>query len=58
MKFKIGNKIYDGNKEIIMVILTKLDKKNIQNMLPECTKYCQFPNNILKEDVLKFMGEK
>ena len=29
MKIKIGNKIYDGEKEPVMVILTDQDKKNI-----------------------------
>uniref|UniRef100_A0A6M3IN72 Uncharacterized protein n=1 Tax=viral metagenome TaxID=1070528 RepID=A0A6M3IN72_9ZZZZ len=27
-----------------MVILTPTDKKNIANMLPDCTKYCAYPD--------------
>lgn len=44
MKVKIRNTIYDSQKEPIMVILTPTDKKNIANMLPDCTKYCAYPD--------------
>jgi hypothetical protein len=43
MKVKVGDKIYDGDKKPVMIILTDEDKKNIANMLPECTRYCEFP---------------
>jgi len=45
MKVKVGNKIYDGKKEVVMVILSKQDKINIANMLKTCTKYCEFPED-------------
>ena len=38
MKVKVGNKIYDGENEPVMVILSKGDKKNIANMIPSGTK--------------------
>lgn len=43
MKIKIGNKIYDGEKELIAVYLTDADKKNIKDMHPDCSVYSQFP---------------
>ena len=48
MKVKIGDKIYDSEKEPIVVVLSDSDKMNITNMLPHCTKYCSFPNNCAK----------
>lgn len=44
MKIKVGNRIYSGEDEPIMVVLTDKDKENIANMLPECTKYCEYDN--------------
>ena len=55
MKVKIGEKIYDSEKEPIMVILSESDKENISNMLPEATKYCSFPDEILVESIREFM---
>jgi hypothetical protein len=43
MKVKVGNKIYDGKQEPIMVILSNKDKENIENMHPDATKYCMYP---------------
>lgn len=43
MKVKIGNKIYDGDQEPVMVILSKGEKEQIANMHPEATKYCVYP---------------
>ena len=58
MKVKVGNKIYDGEKEIIMVILTDKDKENIANMHPKATKYCQYPKDIVsKDEASDWMGE-
>ena len=44
MKVKIGNKIYDGAKQPVMVILSKGEKKQIANMHPDATKYCVYPS--------------
>ena len=58
MKVKVGNKIYDGEKEPIMLILTDRDKLNITHMNPKSTKYAQFPNGRLNEDEINdFMGD-
>jgi len=57
MKIKIGNKIYDGEKEPVMVILTKQDKINIQNMLPHCTKYSMYPDTFSIDEIKKWINE-
>lgn len=43
MKVKVGNKIYDGENEPVMVILSKGEKEQIANMDPDATKYCVYP---------------
>ena len=44
MKVKVGDKIYDGEKEPVMVILSKGEKQNIADMHPDATKYCVYPS--------------
>jgi hypothetical protein len=56
MKVKIGNKIYDSNKEPIMVILGEDDRENITNMEPTATKYCSFPDSEDTTVVQKWMS--
>jgi len=55
MKIKIGQKIYDGKKEPIMIILTNRDKENIKNMAPSATKYCVYPDSISPIKIKEFM---
>lgn len=43
MKVKVRNKIYDGSKEPVMVILSKGEREQIRNMPPDNTKYCVYP---------------
>lgn len=50
MKVKVGNKIYDGENEPVMVILSDKDKENIKRMPSDKTKYCSFPE---KSDIGK-----
>lgn len=57
MKVKIGNKIYDSETEPVMVILSDGDKKNIENMLPHCTKYCSYPDIIGNDEIIKWMDD-
>lgn len=45
MKVKVGDKIYDGNDEPVMVILTDQDKSLISNMSPYNNKFCSYPNS-------------
>ena len=42
MKVKIGDTVYDGDKELIMLYLSDKDKENIAHMLPEATRYAEF----------------
>jgi hypothetical protein len=58
MKVKIGNKIHDGEKEPVMVILTRQDKWNISHMLEHCAKYAEFPSGFSDKDIKKFMSVK
>jgi len=60
MKVKIGNKIYDSENEPVMVILSDGDKKNIANMLEECTRYCSHPDSWFStdEDAYDWMESK
>ena len=44
MKVKVENKIYDGDKEPVMVILTERDRQLIADMSPDSSKYCQYPD--------------
>jgi len=55
MKVKIGDTVYDSEKQPIMVILSNDDKKNIENMLPEATKYCSFPDGVDIQIIKDFM---
>ena len=58
MKVKVGNTIYDGEREPVMVILTDQDKKNIANMDLEATKYCVYPTEgLTPEHILNWMRE-
>lgn len=54
MKVKVGNKIYDGENEPIMVILTQVDKMNIQNMGSKVEKYCEFPEGMSFDEAMKW----
>lgn len=60
MKVKVGNKIFDGNKERVMVILTDQDKKNIRDMHPDCTKYCVYPESKenTPKNIIQWMDEE
>ena len=55
MKIKVGNKIYDGEKEPVMVILSVADKENIKNMPEDNFKYCCYPDDMEADDILKWM---
>jgi len=45
VKVKVRDKIYDGEKEPIMVILTKKDKKIIAAMHQDCNRYWVCPDS-------------
>jgi len=55
MKVKIGNKVYDPNLELLVFILSDVDKKNIAAMDPRATMYCCYPADWSVEQVKRFM---
>ena len=58
MKVKIGKKIYDAEKEPIMLILNKDDKYNISNMRESDMKYCCYPDGSMSQAMVEeFMRE-
>jgi hypothetical protein len=57
MQVKVGDKIYDGEKEPVMVILADQDKENIKNMRPDNTKYCMFPDTWTEKEIKKWMSD-
>lgn len=56
MKVKVGDKVGDGRRECVMVILTKRDKWNIAHMIPGATRYAQFPEGVDTAAVKRFMA--
>ena len=54
MKVKIGNKIYDAEKEPIMIIFDEVDKQNVINMAPEATKLICYPDAMDPTAVLEW----
>ena len=60
MKVKVGDTIYDGEDQPVMVILSNEDKSNIANMLPANTKYISYPESMSIPEIrawLKTEGE-
>lgn len=51
MKVKVGNRIYDGEIEPVMVILSTADKANIAAMADDATRYCSYPTKTFPEVV-------
>ena len=43
MKVKVGDKIYDSEKEPILLILNSDDRMNISLMAPKATRFCSYP---------------
>ncbi len=57
MKVKVGNTIFDGEVEPVMVIMTDKDKENIANMAEGATKYASAPDDFDKDDFEAWMSE-
>ena len=57
MKLMVNEHIYDGEKEIVMVILTDRDKENIKNMDKDCNVYCEYPDEEDTNKVLELIKE-
>lgn len=57
MKIKVGDRVYSGSDDMIMVILEPSDKANIAAMHDGCTKYCQAPDDITEGEMAAFMDD-
>lgn len=55
MKVVIDNKIYDGNDQPILLILSKEDKENIGSMTEWARKYCVYPEEYDPKDIKELM---
>jgi len=62
MKVKIGNTVYDANKEPIMIMLDEQEREMIENSVKEHggspSHLCMAPKNITEEELEKFLGEE
>ena len=57
MKVKVGDSIYDGEKQPVMVILSSQDKENIENMPGKLHRYCVYPSKkYTPDEILKWMN--
>jgi len=56
MKVKVGTRVYDGEIEPVMVILSEKDKENIRDMGPRATKYCSYPEGWTDSQAVEFMA--
>jgi len=54
MKVKVGNKVFDGDKEPVMAAV---DKRNIARMPFDSTKYCVYPDGFDQEEIERWMNE-
>jgi hypothetical protein len=55
MKVKVGDTIFDGEDQPVMVILSDMDKQNILSMGKDATKYCSYPDNMDINEIKEFM---
>lgn len=63
MKVKIENTIYDSEVSPIMLILSSEDCLNIKSIVDDTAfnlnadhKYCSYPDNCEKDDIIDFMS--
>jgi len=57
MKVKVGNKLYNSEKEPIMLILNSEEKRLIGNMRQVDNKFCSYPYEFGQNLVKKFMKD-
>lgn len=58
MKVKINSKIYDSDKQPIMLILSGAEKNLIANMATDSHKFCVYPANSKAEKIKQFMEDE
>ena len=57
MEVKISSKIYNSDKQPIMLILSDAEKELISNMAVEAHKFCGYPANSKTEKIKQFMDD-
>jgi len=57
MKIKVGDQIFDGEKELVAIHLTPQEKEHIANMADWATVYCQSPDSMSDNDRTTFINE-
>jgi hypothetical protein len=55
MKVKIGDKIYDAEVEPIIITISNEDRRNINNMDPNATLYCVYPEDMDTKEVMNLL---
>lgn len=58
MLVRVGNRIYNPEREPVTLILSEADKANIAAMHPDCYRYTAFPEHLSKEDLNTFMNNE
>ena len=57
MQVKVGNTVYDGLNEPVMVILTDRDKTAILDLDIEDERYCHYPAGMKLKDINEWMNQ-
>ncbi len=57
MRVKVGDKIYSGKEQPVMVILSETDKRNISLMPVGANRYCEYPDDSDLNEVEWWMDE-
>lgn len=58
MKVKVGDTLYDGEDQPILIILNDDDKENIASMPEDAHIYCEYPNTMTQEEVREWMNDE
>ena len=58
MRIKVGSKIYDSEKQPLMVILNTEEKCLIAHMAPDSHKFCVYPKDYDRGKVNEFMQDE
>jgi len=55
MIVKIGDQVFDSNKEPIVIIFSEEEKELISSMHPKNIRFCSYPNGFQISEIEKFM---
>ncbi|MCH7990594.1 MAG: hypothetical protein IID46_15750, partial [Planctomycetes bacterium] len=56
MRVKVRDRVYSGEIEPVMVLLSPTDRANIVAMHPDADRYCEYPDEWDREEVREFMN--